>query len=141
VLVLARLHAKAQNGSTGVTASIDGVLKASQLEPAEIREFKLRRKKLSNDSKLDGLSMNDINSFRTTELAHSLHPHNANHLSLEWPPVVKFALETYELVRDIENVIVTAGGSSLQRLDSNNSSEWVEHGRRLWKCGNERGIV
>jgi hypothetical protein len=98
---------------------------------------------LSKDSKLDGLSLNDITSFRTTELAHSLHPHpqTANSSILEWPPVEKFAIGTYSLVRDIEDAIVMAGGPSLQPLDPNISNQWAEHGRKLWRCGGDRRIV
>lgn len=47
ILVLDRLHAKAGQGQTGITASIDGILKAvaeaSQLSAAEVNGFKTRR--------------------------------------------------------------------------------------------------
>lgn len=136
ILVLTRMHAMAGTGRSGVTASIDGVLEAaaiaSLLSPAEIQVLKLRRTALLKDMEPDGVSFADINLFRNTELAHSLHAHSANRSGLSWDVIHRFADGTYKLVQDIEAELVNAGAPTLRSLPTDKWDEWVEHGRALW---------
>ena len=135
--MLTRLHAKAGKGQTGITASIDGVLeavaKASKLNPAEIDGFKKRRDALQKDMELDGVRFADLNLFRTSELAHSLHAPAANRTGLSWSVIDTFSRGTYELVRDIEGAVIKGGAAHIQALPADKYDEWVAHGRALWR--------
>jgi hypothetical protein len=138
ILVLTRMHASAGTGRSGITASIDGVLEAtaktSLLSVAEINQFKTRRAALQKDMEPDGVSFADINLFRNTELAHSLHPHSANRSGLSWYVIHAFADGTYKLVQDMEDGLIKAGAAELRTLPTDKWEEWVAHGRALWKC-------
>jgi len=137
LLVLTRLHANAGKGQTGITASIDSVLEAaanaSRLTPAEIDRFKARRNALKKDMEPDGVSFADIQLFRTTELAHSLHAPGANSVGLSWYVIDEFARGTYELVKDIESVLMKAGAPDIRALPADKCDEWVAHGQALWQ--------
>lgn len=138
ILVLTRMHARAGTGRSGITASIDGVLeaaaKASMLSVAEIEKFKTQCAALQKDMEPDGVSFADINLFRNSELAHSLHAHSANRSGLSWYVIHAFADGTYKLVQDIEAELVRAGAPTLRALPADKWDEWVDHGRALWKC-------
>ena len=138
ILVLTRLHAKAGKGQTGITASIDGVLeaaaKASELSPAEVGGFKIRRAALQKDMEPDGVSFADIHIFRNAELAHSLHAPAANFAGLSWYVIDTFARGTYELVRDIESALIKGGAPNIRALPADKCDEWVTHGRALWRA-------
>jgi hypothetical protein len=138
ILVLTRMHATAGTGRSGITASIDGVLEAaaknSLLSATEISQFKTRRAALQKDMEPDGVSFTDINLFRNTELAHSLHPHTANRPGLSWYVIHAFADGTYKLVQDMEAELVKSGAPALRTLPTDKWDEWVDHGRALWKC-------
>src|SRR5579863_324516 len=133
LLVLTRLHANAGKGQTGITASIDGVLEAvanaSQLTTTEIDSFKTRRDGLKKDMEPDGVSFADIQLFRTTELAHSLHAPGANSVGICWYVIDNFARGTYELVRDIESALLKGGAPRIRALPADACDEWVAHGR------------
>jgi hypothetical protein len=137
ILVLTRLHAAPGIGRSGTTASIDSVVeaagKSSLLSPAEIDEFKRRRAALQMDMEPDGVSFAEINLFRNTELAHSLHAHTSHVPGLSWHVIHAFAEGTYKLVQDIEAALVKAGARTLSTLPADKWNEWVEYGRALWK--------
>jgi hypothetical protein len=137
VLVLTRLHARAGTGRSGVTASIDALLDAlpasSLLTPGAVAAFKTRREKLLTDMEADGVAAEDVNLFRNVELAHSLLAHNPQRADIAWPTMYALAQGTNELVRDIEADIVAGGGRAMRLLGAAEYSDWVEHGRSLWR--------
>lgn len=136
ILVLTRLHAVPGTGRSGTTASIDSVLDAagrcSLLSVSEITCFKERRAALQKDMEPDGVSFAELNLFRNTELAHSLHPHSSQRPGLAWYVIHQFAEGTYKLVRDIEAALMKAGAPALRPLPADKCDEWVNHGRALW---------
>jgi hypothetical protein len=60
-----------------------------------------RAARQQKDMEPDGVSFGDINLFRNTELAHSLHAHSANRPA-SWYLIHAFAEGTYKLVQNIE---------------------------------------
>ncbi len=136
VLVLTRLHAKPGTGRSGVTASIETLLKAlakSSLLPAgKIDGFRARREQLLSAMEDDGVAEADVNLFRNVDLAHSLLAHDPPKTDISWPAVNAFAEGTNALVRDIETEIVRSGGRSMPVLGPEECLQWVDHGRLLW---------
>ena len=136
ILVLTRLHARSGKGPTGVTASIDAVLeaatKSAQMRAAEVDGFRTRREALLKDMELEGVGFWDLQLFRHSELAHSLHAPSANRTGLSWYVIVSFAHGTYKLVRDIEGALIKGGAVQIHALPAEKYEEWMAHGRAQW---------
>jgi len=138
LLVLTRLHARKGKGPSGLTASIDGVLEAaqvSQLSRAQVDSFGNRREALKAETEREGVWFEDIHFFRTTELAHSIHAPGSMRAKLPWNVIYPFATGTYDLVREIESALVSAGAPVICDLPPSTTKcdEWAANGRDLWR--------
>ncbi|NNM55737.1 hypothetical protein [Acidocella sp.] len=137
ILVSMRLHENDCSGKTGHTASIDSVLKfASQkaaLSTAGISKFRKDQDKIKNSVEVEGFKFADLRSFRTAELAHSLHPHTPLSTGVGWHVIHQFASGTYNLVKEIEIALIAAGASHIQLLSADAYDHWATKGELFWR--------
>jgi len=136
VLVVCRLHELPHNnGRTGRTASIDALLDiaGAQLPGFNCTDIlKARRKEIISELEFDGVRFLDLRSFRTAEIAHSLHRNSMDGDStLTYSAIVSFARKTYELILEIEQNMVIAGLPSF--TDTPYLAEaWQRRGTSFW---------
>lgn len=134
ILVLCRLHERAQNGKTGVTASIDALLDCAQGQIADDRmeELKAKRLELIAELKADGVDFEHVRTFRTAEIAHSLHRESiASDTSLFYSSIAAFGRRTFDLLVEIEEELAMAGYTPF--TDTPYLVEaWERRGAAIW---------
>lgn len=139
VLVVCRLHENAGSGPTGVTASIDSLLDHAkgQIDDERGAELKQKRREIIASLEAEGINFRDLRSFRTAEIAHSLHREsNASDNSLYYSNISIFARRTYDLVLEIEQELVATGSVAFTDLPYLNEA-WERRAAVIWKAALE----
>ncbi|HUC49517.1 MAG TPA: hypothetical protein VMA30_09035 [Xanthobacteraceae bacterium] len=130
ILVTLRLHARADTGRTGETASIESYVQYAEREgrisATQAAEFRTERKAIIAKIERDGIKFSELVDFRNSELAHSLHCPQPLTNKLPTLPIWDFAYDTYELVLRIEMAVSGTG-----RL-KNYFHEWLNRGNLFW---------
>jgi hypothetical protein len=134
ILILCRLHEVADQGPTGITASIDSLLNfaGSDIGAEKVSELKEKRKQLIADFEAQGTKFRDLRAFRTAEIAHSLHRvSREGDNSLYYFSIAKFATETYHLILEIEQDSALAGYTPFSDL-RDMLEAWPRRGSVFW---------
>ena len=134
ILILCRLHEIADQGPTGITASIDSLLNFASTDIGAERtlELKAKRKRLIADLQLLGIKFKDIRAFRTAEIAHSLHRiSRETDNSLYYFSIAQFATQTYDLILEIEQELALIGLTPFSDL-RDMVEAWPRRGSVFW---------
>lgn len=137
VLVICRLHEKADNGRTGQTASIDALIDIAAVQLSDFtRAEELKAKRLAiiaeTEADIDGFQFSAIRDFRTAELAHSLHRvDTSSDSTVTYRAVVALGKKTYDLVLEIEQELCLCGLTPFSDLP-HLAEAWERRGKALW---------
>ena len=134
ILILCRLHEIADQGPTGITASINSLLNFASTDIGAERtlELKAKRKRLIADLQLLGIKFKDIRAFRTAEIAHSLHRiSRETDNSLYYFSIAQFATQTYDLILEIEQELALIGLTPFSDL-RHMVEAWPRRGSVFW---------
>jgi hypothetical protein len=136
ILIACRLHELPdQKGQTGITASIDSLLDfaAGDIGNEKAEELKARRKKIIDDLEAQGTKFSDLRAFRTAEIAHSLHRvSRQSDNSLYYSSIAEFAGQTYNLILEIEQVLVLYCGLTAFTDLHDLAEAWQRRGSAFW---------
>lgn len=134
LLIVTRLHESSISGRTGETASIDALLNYSKgsLPDGLIDEFRKRRIAIISDLEAKGTQFKSLYTFRTAEMAHSIHRGLPRSDNIFYHTLEEFARATCALVVDIDAALVGVG---LKRFDDipDLFSVWDRRGSEFWK--------
>jgi hypothetical protein len=134
ILILCRLHEVADQGPTGITASIDSLLNfaSGDIGVERASELRERRKRLIVDFEAQGTKFKDLRAFRTAEIAHSLHRMSREtDNSLYYFSIAQFATQTYDLVLEVEQELALVGYTPFSDL-RDMLEAWPRRGSVFW---------